>query len=112
MRIEAERMQKIQEREDKEAEKERQLEEKAKKEEEERQKKEEEEYEKWKQFLVLEEQGTELDAEKDEANLLQKFITYVQQSKIIEIERLALMFKLGQKDTIKRLKDLQEQGMI
>ena len=111
-KMEENRLQKIEEREDKEKEEEMQEEEKQKKIEEEKKKKEEEEYNKWKNFLILEEQGNEIDEEKDEENLLQNFIDYIKLRKIVEIEDLAINFRLTNKDTLSRIKDLEENGML
>ena len=87
-------------------------EEKKKREEEEKQKKEEEEYEKWKEFLTLEESGTKLEEEKDEENLLEKFINFIKLRKTTSIEDIAMRFDLTNKACLERINSLIEANVL
>ena len=83
-----------------------------KKEKEEKEKKEQEEYEKWKEFLTLEESGTKMEEEKDEENLLEKFLTYIKLRKTINIEDIAMRFDLSNKACLERINGLIESNML
>ena len=111
-KLEEDRLQKIELRDEKEKEEELAEEEKEKRIEEEKKKKEEEEYSKWKKFLTLEEEGKEIDNEKDEENLLKNFIDYIKLRKVVEIEDLAINFRLGNKETLERIKDLEKTKLL
>lgn len=92
--------------------KEEEEEEQKRREEEEREKKEQEEYEKWKEFLTLEESGTKLDEEKDEENLLEKFLTFIKLRKTVSIEDIAMRFDLSNKACVERIHSLVDSGML
>ena len=103
-------------RKDKEIEKEEDLkeleQERLKKEAEEKERKEQEEYDKWKDFLTLEDTGNKLDEEKDEENLLEQFINFVKLRKTVNIEDLSMRFDLPNKACIERLNHLVEGGFL
>jgi hypothetical protein len=81
-------------------------------EQEEKEKKEQEEYEKWKEFLTLEESGTKLEEEKDEENLLEKFLTFIKLRKTTSIEDIAMRFDLSNKACVERINSLIESNML
>jgi hypothetical protein len=90
-----------------EEEKRREEEERRRREEKERQ--EQEEYLKLKAAFTVEEEGC--DAEEDsEENKLQKFIAYIQETKVVLLEDLAAHFKMKTQDAIDRVKILQQSG--
>lgn len=106
-KAEEERLKRQEEKEKEEKEKEMKEEEKAKKELEEKKKKDEEEYEKWKKFLVLENEGDAISEQKSNENLLERFLNYISLRKVVEVEELAAAFKLTNKDCIQRIRDLE-----
>ncbi|XP_060768174.1 DDRGK domain-containing protein 1 isoform X3 [Neoarius graeffei] len=80
---------------------------------EEQEKKEEEEYQKLKASFVVEEQGeVEELTEQESRNLLQEFIQYVKDSKVVLLEDLASHFEMRTQDAITRLQDLIAEGSI
>ncbi|XP_046694967.1 DDRGK domain-containing protein 1 isoform X2 [Silurus meridionalis] len=80
---------------------------------EEQEKKEEEEYQKLKAAFVVEEQGeAEEKTEQESQNLLQEFIQYVKDSKVVLLEDLASHFEMRTQDAIARLQDLIADGSI
>nr|SVE74612.1 EOG090X0N9E [Daphnia barbata] len=92
------------------AEKER--EEQIKKEAEEKIRREHEEYLKMKAAFTVEEQGYDAQEESAEENLLQKFIEYVRETKIVLLEELAAHFQLKTQDAIDRLQKLVQDGSL
>lgn len=80
---------------------------------EEQEKKEEEEYERLKASFTVEEQG-EADelTEQESRNLLQEFIQYVKDSKVVLLEDLASHFEMRTQDAIARLQDLIADGSV
>ncbi|KAL3864356.1 hypothetical protein ACJMK2_006046 [Sinanodonta woodiana] len=86
-------------------------EEKKKKEEEE--KREYEEYLKLKESFVVEEEGQNLaDGEVDSQSLLQEFIDYIKEMKVVMLEDLAGHFRLKTQEAIERVQDLQKEGRL
>ncbi|KAJ8260772.1 hypothetical protein COCON_G00164950 [Conger conger] len=80
---------------------------------EEQEKKEEEEYLRLKESFIIEEQGvTEELTEQESQNLLQEFIQYVKDSKVVLLEDLASHFGLRTQDAISRLQDLMAEGSL
>ncbi|XP_060824962.1 DDRGK domain-containing protein 1 [Bombus pascuorum] len=75
---------------------------------EEKEKKEYEEYLKMKQAFSVEEEGysNQYD-EEDEKNLLEEFILYVKQNKVVILEDLAAHFGLKTSSVVERIQDLQ-----
>ncbi|KAK6315944.1 DDRGK domain-containing protein 1 [Coregonus clupeaformis] len=117
-REERKKMQELREQErSKEDEKERQQEQKEEEEErrakEEQEKKEEEEYLRLKESFVVEEQGEADDVTEEESrNLLQEFIQYIKDSKVVLLEDLASHFGMRTQDAIARLQDLLADGEL
>ncbi|XP_035631944.1 DDRGK domain-containing protein 1-like [Oncorhynchus keta] len=117
-REERKKMQELREQErSKEDEKERQQEQKEEEEErrakEEQEKEEEEEYLRLKQSFVVEEQGEAEDVTEEESrNLLQEFIQYIKDSKVVLLEDLASHFGMRTQDAIARLQDLLADGEL
>ncbi|TSL28288.1 DDRGK domain-containing protein 1 [Bagarius yarrelli] len=80
---------------------------------EEQEKKEEEEYMKLKASFIIEEQGeAEELTEQESRNLLQEFIQYVKDSKVVLLEDLASHFEMRTQDAIARLQDLIADGSV
>uniref|UniRef100_A0A336MQ86 DDRGK domain-containing protein 1 n=1 Tax=Culicoides sonorensis TaxID=179676 RepID=A0A336MQ86_CULSO len=104
--IEAERLK--QEKEEEEMEKAK--EEAERKAREERERREHEEYLKMKEAFSVEEEGFDEEPESD--NLLQEFVKYIKENKVVIIEDVAAHFKLKTQATIDRIKDLQQDGII
>lgn len=97
------------EKERKREEEERQREEEFLKAEEERKIKEEEEYQKWKTSFQLEQSGLDKDeTEKEETNMISKFVDYIKMRKMVELEDLANEFKINTKDLVSRINSLEE----
>lgn len=92
------------------AEKQIELEEQRKREERERQ--EYEEYLKMKEAFTVEEVGCDAGEEGDEEDLLSKFINYIKDEKVVMLEDLAAHFKMKTQDTIDRVNQLQEDGLL
>lgn len=96
----------------KEEEEKKKEEEQQEKEKEEKERQEQEEYDKWKEFLTLEESGTKLEEEKDEDNLLEKFILFIKLRKTVNIEDIAMRFDLTNKACLERINSLVECGLL
>ncbi|KAI5740309.1 hypothetical protein M8J76_002609 [Diaphorina citri] len=97
----------------KEEEAERKREEEEKKIREEREKQELEEYLKLKQGFSVEEEGyDELEDEEDAKNLLERFITHIQQNKVVVMEDLAALFRMKTQSVIDRIVELQKTGAL
>ncbi|CAH1114387.1 unnamed protein product [Psylliodes chrysocephalus] len=97
--------------EEKEKLEEKKLEEEQRKAKEEQEKREQEEYMKMKEAFSVEEEGYE-EGEGDSQNLLQEFVTYIKNNKVVVIEDLAAQFKLKTQAAIDRIKDLQEDNIL
>ncbi|CAH3174180.1 unnamed protein product [Porites lobata] len=87
------------------------LEEGERKRKEEQERKEHEEYLLLKEQFTVEEEGVGETAEESEA-LLEEFITYIKESKVVLLEELACQFGLRTQDAIDRLQALQEMERI
>uniref|UniRef100_A0A1B6KAK9 DDRGK domain-containing protein 1 n=1 Tax=Graphocephala atropunctata TaxID=36148 RepID=A0A1B6KAK9_9HEMI len=86
-------------------------EEKRAKEEKERQ--EHEEYLKLKEAFSIEQEGfDEAESDENKANLLQDFISYIKNNKVVVLEDLAAEFKLKTQFVIDRIQDLQSEGRL
>ncbi|XP_026992476.1 DDRGK domain-containing protein 1 isoform X1 [Tachysurus fulvidraco] len=80
---------------------------------EEQERKEEEEYQKLKTSFIVEEQGeAEELTEQESRNLLQEFIQYVKDTKVVLLEDLASHFEMRTQDAITRLQDLIAEGSV
>lgn len=117
-REERRRMQELRDQERKqEDERERLMEQKQEEEErqakEEQERREEEEYQKLKASFVVEEVGEEEQLTEDQSrNLLQEFIQYIENSKVVLLEDLASHFGMRTQDAISRLQDLLAEGSL
>jgi len=78
----------------------------------EKEKREHEEYLQMKAAFTVEEQGFEAGEEVVEENLLQRFIDYIKDTKIVLLEELAATFQLKTQDAIDRLQKLVQEGEI
>lgn len=94
----------------KEQEEERRQEEEERRRREEKERQELEEYNKLKAAFTVEDEGCEADEEGSEENRLQKFIAYIQETKVVLLEDLAAHFKMKTQDAIDRVKTLQDSG--
>lgn len=80
---------------------------------EEREKKEHEEYLKMKEAFSVEEEGFDQETDREqEENLLQEFLTYVKQNKVLILEDLAAHFGLKTASVVDRIKELQANGNL
>nr|SVE79921.1 EOG090X0N9E [Daphnia magna] len=91
---------------------EKEKEEQIKREAEEKIRREHEEYLKMKAAFTVEEQGYDAQEESAEENLLQKFVDYVRDTKIVLLEELAAHFQLKTQDAIDRLQKLVQDGSL
>ncbi|XP_046348664.2 DDRGK domain-containing protein 1-like isoform X2 [Haliotis rufescens] len=80
---------------------------------EEKERQEHEEYLKLKEMFSVEEEGQD-DAVPDlsSESLLQEFISYIKDMKVVILEDLAAHFKLKTQDVIQRVQDLQAEGQL
>ncbi|XP_074642556.1 DDRGK domain-containing protein 1-like [Tubulanus polymorphus] len=89
----------------------REAEEKKRKEEEE--KRAHEEYLKMKEAFTVDEEGVDVEnLDADPESLLQEFIDYIKQMKVVMLEDLAAHFKIKTQDCIERVQSLQEEGRL
>lgn len=80
---------------------------------EEKEHQEHEEYLKMKAAFSVEEEGYEEGGGEDEQNnLLQEFINYIKNMKVVVLEDLAAHFKLKTQNVIDRIHDLQAEGIL
>lgn len=109
------REQLVQEEKNKQAEKERteqlRVEEAERKAKEEKEKREHEEYLRMKEAFNIEEEGYQ-DENKEYDNLLQEFIQYIKQNKVLVLEDLAAHFGLKTVGAIERIQELQANGRL
>lgn len=110
------REQLLQEERDKQSEKEKEeelkQEEAERKAREEKERREYEEYLKMKEAFSIEEEGYDQDDKEKEENLLEEFVLYIKQNKIIVLEDLAAHFGLKTANVIDRIKELQANGNL
>ena len=82
---------------------------------EEKERREEEEYRKLAESFAVEEEGFDEIGEGedgDQENMLQAFIQYIQDTKVVVLEDLAAHFKMKAQDAIDRVTQLSEQGQL
>ncbi|DAZ93315.1 TPA: hypothetical protein N0F65_003266 [Lagenidium giganteum] len=80
---------------------------------EEKAKKEQEEFDQWKNMFSVEEEGSKADQESEESQeLLQQFVAYIEQHKVVLLEDLATEFHLTTQEAIRRVEALQESNRI
>lgn len=65
-----------------------------------------------KEAFAVEEEGFEEGGDENETNLLQEFISYIKNNKVVVIEDLAAHFKLKTQAAIDRIKDLQNDDIL
>ncbi|OWZ23440.1 hypothetical protein PHMEG_0001688 [Phytophthora megakarya] len=89
------------------------LEEQERKLKEEKERKEKEEFDQWKDMFSIEEQGTKLEEDCEESQmLLQQFVDYVKSHKVVLLEDLASEFNLATQDAIERVESLQASNRL
>jgi hypothetical protein len=91
---------------------EKRIEEEERKAKEEKERREYEEYLKMKEAFSVEEEGYEEGDDGNETNLLQEFVNYIKNNKVVVIEDLAAHFKLKTQAAIDRIKDLQKDDIL
>ncbi|XP_011179115.1 DDRGK domain-containing protein 1 [Zeugodacus cucurbitae] len=79
---------------------------------EERERKEHEEYLKMKEAFKIEEEGFDEAEDAEKEQLLQDFIQYIKDNKVVVLEDLAMEFKLKTQQVIDRIQDLQANGTL
>ena len=82
---------------------------------EEKERREEEEYRKLAESFAVEEEGFDEigeDEDGDQENMLQAFIQYIKDTKVVVLEDLAAHFKMKAQDAIDRVTQLSEQGQL
>uniref|UniRef100_A0AAV2LAY1 DDRGK domain-containing protein 1 n=1 Tax=Knipowitschia caucasica TaxID=637954 RepID=A0AAV2LAY1_KNICA len=80
---------------------------------EEQERRDEEEYQKLKAQFVIEDQGEAEQLTEDQSrNLLQEFIQYIEDTKVVLLEDLASHFGMRTQDAIKRVQELLADGAL
>lgn len=79
---------------------------------EEKERKEYEEYLKLKEAFSVEEEGYDQEDKEDEENLLQEFLQYIKQNKVVVLEDLAAHFGLKASSIVERIQELQANGSL
>jgi len=106
----------LQEERDKQAEKERAeehaAEEAEKKAREEKEKRDREEYLKMREAFSVEEEGYDQENKENEGDLLQEFLKYIKQNKVLILEDLAAHFNLKTASVVERIQELQKNGNL
>jgi len=88
-------------------------EEEAVKKREEEAKKAEEEFEKWKDLITVDDEGSaEAEASGDSEGLLANFVNYIKEHKVVVLEDLAATFEMRVQDVINRVHGLETMGYI
>lgn len=77
-----------------------------------KEKQEHEEYLKMKAAFSVEEEGYEDNEDAESDNLLQDFINYIKENKVVLLEDLARAFKLKTQAAIDRIQDLKSNGTL
>lgn len=78
---------------------------------EEKERKEHEEYLKLKEAFSVQEEGYE-EGEEESENLLQEFVNYIKNNKVVVLEDIAVQFKLKTQQAIDRIQQLQADGIL
>lgn len=79
---------------------------------EERERQEHEEYLKMKASFAVEEEGYDEETDADKENLLQDFVNFIKDNKVVVLEDLAQHFKLKTQSVIDRINDLKSNGTL
>ncbi|XP_031847482.1 DDRGK domain containing 1 [Nomia melanderi] len=110
------REQLLQEQRDKQSEKEREeelkQEEAERKAREEKEKKEYEEYLRMKEAFSVEEEGYDQEEKEDEENLLEQFLQYIKDNKVVVLDDLAAIFNMKASCVVERIQELQATGSL
>lgn len=77
-----------------------------------KEKQEHEEYLKMKAAFSVEEEGYEDNEDEESDNLLQDFINYIKENKVVLLEDLARAFKLKTQAAIDRIQELKSNGTL
>lgn len=91
---------------------EKRIEEEQRKIKEEKERQEYEEYLKMKEAFSVDAEGFEEGESADSQNLLQEFVSYIKNNKVVVIEDLAAQFKLKTQAVIDRIQDLQKDDIL
>ncbi|KAG8462462.1 hypothetical protein KFE25_010287 [Diacronema lutheri] len=76
-------------------------------------KKQQEEFDKWKDLITVDDEGTdEAEAGADSEGLLANFVSYIKEHKVVVLEDLAAAFELRVQDVISRVQGLEAMGYI
>lgn len=111
--LEEQRYQERKKREEDEERLEKEREEAEKKAREEQEKRDYEEYLKLKEQFTVDEEGQDADlTEQDAENLLNQFVEFIKNSKMVVLEDLAYEFKLKTQEVIDRINRVQEMGLL
>lgn len=111
--LEEQRYQDRKKKEEEEERLEKEREEAEKKAREEQEKREYEEYLKLKEQFTVDEEGQDADlTEQDAENLLNRFVDFIKNSKMVVLEDLACEFKLKTQEVIDRINQVQEMGLL
>lgn len=78
---------------------------------EEKEKEEEEQYQKMKEAFIIEEEGYD-ERDDEQRDLLQEFISYIKEQKIVMFEDLAVKFHLKIQTVIDRIEELQKSSVL
>lgn len=74
-------------------------------------KKQQEEFDKWKDLITVDDEGTdETEANGDSEGLLANFVSYIKEHKVVVLEDLAATFELRVQDVISRVQGLEAMG--
>ena len=74
---------------------------------------EQKEFDKWKDMFAVEDEGdADADLDGESSSLLNDFITYIKNSKMVVLEDCAAKFGLHTKEVINRIQNLEEMGRL
>lgn len=79
---------------------------------EEQERRDHEEYLKMKASFAVEEEGYDEETDADKDNLLQEFVSFIKDNKVVVLEDLAQHFKLKTQAVIDRINDLKSNGTL
>lgn len=65
-----------------------------------------------KEAFSVEEEGYDQEIKEDEENLLEQFLQYIKQNKVVVLEDLAAYFSLKTASVIERIQELQATGSL
>lgn len=79
---------------------------------EEKEKKEYEEYLRMKEAFSVEEEGYDQEGKEDEEDLLEQFLQYIKDSKVVVLDDLGAIFNMKAACVVERIQELQETGSL